>query len=111
MNQIVAQRDQDDQAPGREQRPTMEELAAGAWFEPVRTESWRWSIELSSQQVGRLFKTFSNWSASEAAAAEQAAEDLGGRVTEHDRSILARRVEMSSRPRSTPGPSQPTVTG
>ena len=88
VNQIVAQRGQDDEAPGREQRPTMEELAAGAWFEPVRTERWCWSIELSAQQIGRLFKTFSNWSASEAAAAEQAAEDLGGRVTEHYQSIL-----------------------
>ena len=98
VNQIVAQRDQGDEAPGREQRPTMEELAAGAWFEPVRTERWRWSIELSAQQVGRLFKTFSNWSASEAAAAEQAAEDLGGRVTEHYRSILhlLRRNEQPS---------------
>lgn len=41
VNQIVSERrEQRDQAPGRQQRPTMEELAAGGWFEPARTEHW-----------------------------------------------------------------------
>lgn len=98
VNQIVSERDHRDEAPSREQRPTMEELAAGGWFEPMRTEHWRWSIDLTANQVGRLFKSFSNWSPAEAEAAAQAAEDLGGLVTEHYQSILhlLRRTQIES---------------
>ncbi|NUS50987.1 MAG: class I SAM-dependent methyltransferase [Nocardioidaceae bacterium] len=87
VHEIVSRRDQRDE-PAGELRPTVDELAAGGWFEPVRTEHWRWSIDLSARQVGRLFATFSTWTPAEAAAAEQAADDLGGRVTEHYRSLL-----------------------
>jgi hypothetical protein len=76
----------------------MRELAAGGWFEPVRTEHWPWSIDLSAEQIGLLFKTFSDWTTAEAAAARQAAEDLGGRVTEHYRSVL--HLLRRSEPRS-----------
>lgn len=88
VNEIVAKRDQPDVGRSRGQRPTMAELTAGGWFEPVRTEHWRWSIDLSAKQIGLLFKTFSNWTTAEAAAAETAAEDLGGHVTEHYQSVL-----------------------
>ena len=67
---------------------TMSELAAGGWFEPVSTERWPWSIDLTADQVGRLFRTFSDWSPADAEAAAQAAEDLGGRVTEHYQTVL-----------------------
>lgn len=99
VNQIVSARGQQhDQAPGREQRPTMEELTAGGWFEPVRTEHWHWSIDLNADQIGRLFKTFSNWSPAEAEAAAQAAEGLGGLVTEHYQTVLhlLRRTPLES---------------
>lgn len=99
VNQIVAARGElRDEAPSREQRPTMEELAAGGWFEPERTEHWHWSIDLNADQVGRLFKSFSNWSPAEAEAAAQAAEDLGGLVTEHYQSVLhlLRRTPLES---------------
>lgn len=66
----------------------MEELAAGGWFEPVRTQRWRWSIDLSAQQIGLLFKTFSNWTPAEVAAVQDAAEELGGHVTEHYQTVL-----------------------
>lgn len=59
-DQIVSRRGQHDPAPGREQRPTMPELAAGGWFEPVRTERWRWLADLTAEQAGRLFKSFSH---------------------------------------------------
>jgi hypothetical protein len=66
----------------------MEELTIGGWFEPVRTERWQWSIDLSTDQVRRLFKTFSNWTHAEVEAAAQAADDFGGLVTEHYQSLL-----------------------
>lgn len=69
-------------------RPTMDELSAGAWFRPLRTEHWRWSIDLDSDQVRRLFRTFSDWSDAEVAAVEGAAAELGGVVTEHYQSVL-----------------------
>jgi SAM-dependent methyltransferase len=98
VNEIVAKRGQPAVTRTVEQRPTMQELAAGGRFEPVRTEHWRWSIDLSAHQIGLLFKTFSNWTLAEAADAEQAADDLGGRVTEHYQSVLhlLRRVELES---------------
>lgn len=98
VDKIVARRGQPPVAPSPEQRPTMQELAADGWFEPVRTDLWRWSIDLGAHQVGLLFKTFSNWTSAEAAAVEQAADDLGGRVTEHYQSVLhlLRRVDRTS---------------
>jgi SAM-dependent methyltransferase len=89
VNQIVAEREHRGAAVSRpEDRPTMAELAAGGWFEPVRTERWRWSIELTSGQVRHLFRTFSSWSPAEVEAAVQAADDLGGVVAEHYQSVL-----------------------
>lgn len=88
VSEIVAERDQTDEAQSRDPRPIMEELAAGGWFLPIRTERWRWSIDLSAEQIGLLFKTFSDWTTAEAAAAQAAAEDLGGHVTEHYQSVL-----------------------
>lgn len=85
---IVTQRDEGDVGRSRDQRPTVEELAAGGWFEPVRTQRWRWSIDLSAQQIGLLFKTFSNWTPAEVAAVQDAAEELGGHVTEHYQTVL-----------------------
>jgi SAM-dependent methyltransferase len=69
-------------------RPTMDELSAGAWFVPVRSEHWRWSIDLDAGQVRTLFRTFSEWSEPEVEAATRAAADLGGVVTEHYQSVL-----------------------
>jgi hypothetical protein len=66
----------------------MVDLAAGGWFEPLRTDHWRWTIDLDTGQVRRLFRTFSDWDDTEVEAAAQAVDDLGGVVTEHYRSIL-----------------------
>jgi hypothetical protein len=35
-----------------DQRLTMAELAAGGWFEPVRTGHWHWPIELTDPRPG-----------------------------------------------------------
>lgn len=83
---IVARRGRSGPVP--EPRPTVDELTAGGWFEHLRTEHWRWSIELDAEEVGRLFRTFSDWTSDEAAEVEQAVVDLGGRVTEHYQSVL-----------------------
>lgn len=88
VDDIVAKRPRTEEGRHREERPTMAELAADGWFEPVRTARWRWSIDLSAAQIGALFRTFSNWTAGEAAAAEAAASDLGGQVTEHYQTVL-----------------------
>ena len=69
-------------------RPTIEELIAGGWFQPVRSEQWRWSIDMDADKVRRLFRTFSDWDDAEVAAAARAVDDLGGVVTEHYQSVL-----------------------
>lgn len=88
VNQVVADRGASGDGPMREHRPTMDELAAGGWFRPVRTSHWRWSVDLSADQIRRLFTTFSDWTPTEAAVVAQAAEGLGGSVTEHYQSVL-----------------------
>lgn len=85
---IVAARSTAGPARRSEPRPSMEELAQGGWFMPESSEEWRWSINLTADQVHRLFRTFSNWTPAEADAAAQAATDLGGEVTEHYRTVL-----------------------
>ncbi|GAA3799894.1 class I SAM-dependent methyltransferase [Cellulomonas soli] len=75
-------------APRGDLRPTMDELAAGGWFEPLGTTWWRWTAELSSERVRRLFATFSDWSPEEVEAAAQAADTCGGTVTEHFGTVL-----------------------
>lgn len=87
VKQIVAKRN-NRVAPRADDAPSLEELAAGGWFKPAATERWRWSTDLSTDQVRRLFRTFSDWSGAEVEAAAQAAEELGGVVTEHYQSVL-----------------------
>lgn len=58
-------------------------LSASGEFEAVHLDEFRWSIDLDADQVVDLFRTFSAWTADEAAAAGRAARDLDGTVTEH----------------------------
>ena len=88
VDAIVAGRGEPPSVRTAEQRPTLEELSAEGWFEPVRSEHWRWSIDLGARQVGLLFATFSGWTPAEVAAVEEAARDLGGSVTEHYQTVL-----------------------
>ncbi|WP_127479720.1 class I SAM-dependent methyltransferase [Nocardioides pantholopis] len=89
VGEIVARRDPAGAgAPRPPERPTMEELAAGGWFEPVHTERWRWTIDLDTDQVRSLFRSFSDWTPAEAEEAARAVDELGGQVTEHYRSVL-----------------------
>ena len=89
VERIVDQRPSHDPgARGSDDRPTMEELTVDGWFEPVRTELWRWSVDLDIDAVRRLFRTFSDWSDEEVESAAQAVEELGGVVTEHYRTVL-----------------------
>jgi SAM-dependent methyltransferase len=70
-------------------------LTAGGWFTTVHTEHFRWSIELTAEQVFDLFSTFSDWTGDEAEEAADMVRDLGGRVTEHYMTplIVLRRVD------------------
>ena len=72
----------------REERPTVEELTIAGWFTHVDTMRWQWSVELTTDQIHRLFSTFSNWTPAEASAAAAAADECGGPVTEHYASVL-----------------------
>lgn len=67
---------------------TMEELTEGGWFEAVSTERWRWSIELDADGIRRLFRSFPEWTDAEVEGVSQAADDLGGVVTEHYQTVL-----------------------
>lgn len=98
VDAIVARRGESPAVRTAEQRPTVEDLSMGGWFEPVRSEHWRWSIEMNAEQVGLLFTTFSGWTPAEARAVEDAARDLGGTVTEHYQTVLhlLRRVDRMS---------------
>ena len=86
LDGIAARAEREEQRP--EERPTLDELAAGGVFVPVRSEHWRWSVDLTAAQVRALFGTFSNWSEAEVEMAGRAAEELGGVVTEHYRTWL-----------------------
>lgn len=84
VTRIVAARPAARRAdPGRETRPTVEELTADGRFTHVDTRRWRWSSELSTAQIRSLFATFSDWSPAEVDAAATAADECGGVVTEH----------------------------
>ncbi len=63
-------------------------FTAGGWFEPLRTERWRWSVELDTNKVRRLFRTFPEWTDAEVESVSRAADDLGGVVTEHYQTVL-----------------------
>ncbi len=99
VNQIVVRRGAHAAANRSDDRPTMAELASGGWFEPSRTERWRWSVDLTTDQVQKLFRTFSNWTEHEVEAVGAAADECGGRVTEHYQSVLhlLRRTDRPSR--------------
>lgn len=61
----------------------MEQLAATGHLVLAETMAWDWSTELTSEKVGRLFATFSDWTDREVRAASDAAEKCGGTVLEH----------------------------
>ena len=89
VERIVAARPSHDPGARRsDDRPTVEERTADGWFDPVRTEQWRWTVDLDTDGVRRLFKTFSDWSDAEVEAAARAVDELGGVVTEHYRTVL-----------------------
>lgn len=63
-------------------------LTASGLFDVEEAATFLWDAELSSEQVGRLFATFSDWSAHEVRQAAAAVDDLGGVVLEHYSSWL-----------------------
>ena len=63
-------------------------LTASGLFAVTDASTYRWSLDLDAEGVGRLFRTFSDWSAAEVAQAVDAVRELGGTVTEHYSSWL-----------------------
>jgi SAM-dependent methyltransferase len=93
VDRIVANRSR-RQAHGPQRRSTPNDFTATGQSDLVDEVRWEWSIELTSDQIARLFATFSDWSSDEVEAARQAADNCGGTVTEHyatDLQVLARR--------------------
>jgi SAM-dependent methyltransferase len=88
VRQIEARRRGRASESPSEPRPTMRELAGNGLFLPVRSERWKWTIELTTTQLTRLFRTFSNWTEQEVHDVAAAADACGGRVTEHYQSVL-----------------------
>ena len=89
VGDIVRARGPGADAPARgHEPPTMDQLAGGGWFVPIRTLRWSWSIELTTAQVSELFATFSDWAPGEVATAAAAVDDLGGTVLEHYQTVL-----------------------
>jgi SAM-dependent methyltransferase len=63
-------------------------LTASGLFTVTDASTYRWSLDLDAAGVGRLFRTFSDWSAAEAGRAADAVTELGGTVAEHYSSWL-----------------------
>lgn len=100
VERITAARDDPGEQVSRDGHPTMHELVGQGWFTPLDTMSWRWSLDLTTQQVRSLFSTFSNWTPAEVETAATAADECGGWVTEHYRSVLH---VLEATPSPTPG--------
>lgn len=69
-------------------RPVPGELASTGHFSHVESMVWPWSMAMTTDQVGALFATFSDWTDTEVSSARRAADELGGTVTEHYRTVL-----------------------
>jgi len=67
---------------------TARRIAGAGLFTVDRLRRYRWSIELTGDQVRALFATFSDWSPAEVEEAASAVAGLGGAVTEHYTSWL-----------------------
>jgi hypothetical protein len=69
--------------PAEDLAAMTEALTATGLFAVTDASTYRWTIELDAAAIGRLFRTFSDWSAEEVEQAATAVVDLGGAVTEH----------------------------
>jgi len=67
---------------------TAAEITGSGLFTIDRLRHYRWSIDLTADQVRGLFGTFSDWSQNEVDQAASAVTSLGGMVTEHYSSWL-----------------------
>ncbi|MFK4836442.1 class I SAM-dependent methyltransferase [Microbacterium sp. ZW T2_14] len=74
--------------PAEDLDATIEALTASGLFRVTDASTYRWTLELDAAAIGRLFRTFSDWSAGEVEQAVAAVNELGGIVTEHYSSWL-----------------------
>lgn len=80
---ITAQRPRRSLERVLDPRPTVDELEAGGWFAHEQTWSHAWHIDLSVDQIRRLFATFSDWTLQGLDALESAAREAGPVIREH----------------------------
>ncbi|MCO5953667.1 class I SAM-dependent methyltransferase [Microbacterium yannicii] len=69
--------------PAEDLDATIEALTASGLFQVTDASTYRWTLELDAAAIGRLFRTFSDWSPGEVERAVAAVNELGGTVTEH----------------------------
>ncbi len=62
---------------------TAAELTRSGLFEIAEVRRFAWDVDMGTEQIRRLFTTFSDWTPDEVDAAARAVDDLGGTVTEH----------------------------
>ncbi|MGN6205546.1 class I SAM-dependent methyltransferase [Humibacter sp.] len=67
---------------------TAEKLARSRFFAVDGIHRYRWTIDLTTEQIRGLFSTFSDWTPDEVRSAADAVAALGGSVTEHYTSWL-----------------------
>lgn len=88
VSEVVARRPNPVERGQRPNGSSMQELAAGGFFAPERSEEWQWSIDLRTDQVRRLFRSFPDWSSAEVEVVARAADELGSVVTENYQTVL-----------------------
>ncbi|MBW9093869.1 class I SAM-dependent methyltransferase [Microbacterium jejuense] len=85
---IVARRTTTRPGNAEDADAAAQRIADSGLFAVDPVHRYRWSIELTEEQIRALFATFSDWTQEEAGEAASAAAALGGAVTEHYTSWL-----------------------
>jgi hypothetical protein len=80
---IVGRRTTPQRPSGLDTEPLVDALTRTGHLVLRHVETFRWSLDLATDQVRGLFTTFSDWSAAEVEEAARAVDRLGGVVTEH----------------------------
>ena len=74
--------------PAEDLAAMTEALTAWGLFAVEDVSTYRWTVDLDAAAIGRLFRTFSDWSPAEVEQAVAAVKHLGGSVIEHYSSWL-----------------------
>ena len=82
VQHIVGRRGTDRPGTPEDAYATAEKIADSGLFTIERLRHYRWTIDLTTEQVRALFGTFSDWTPKEVDRAASAVDALGGAVSE-----------------------------